>query len=183
VEEGSANPGLEWRRLNRRLQNRSGFIVVRVRIRVICEGKIKNANLRELDAEYAARIRHFADLRVEEVRPVAAQKPVRDGKLRRGEDQLLARIGAGYRVLLDPRGREYGSDEFAAWLGERQARGTAEVTFVVGGPDGFSEAFRSRADLLLALSRMTLTRDWARALLLEQIYRAFTILRGHPYAR
>ena len=61
--------------------------------------------------------------------------------------------------------------------------GTREVAFLVGGPDGLSAAFRERADLLLSLSRLTLTSDWARTLLLEQIYRGFTILRGFPYPR
>jgi 23S rRNA (pseudouridine1915-N3)-methyltransferase len=57
------------------------------------------------------------------------------------------------------------------------------LAFLVGGPEGFSSSFRRQADLLLALSPMTLTRDWARTLLLEQIYRGFTILRGYPYPR
>jgi len=57
------------------------------------------------------------------------------------------------------------------------------LAFLVGGADGFSSEFRNQADALLSLSRMTLTRDWARTLLLEQIYRGFTILRGFPYPR
>ncbi len=85
--------------------------------------------------------------------------------------------------MLDPRGREWTSEEFAQWLGQQALRGTRELVFVVGGPEGFSEAFRREADLLFSLSRMTLTRDRARTLLLEQIYRGLTILRGFPYAR
>jgi 23S rRNA (pseudouridine1915-N3)-methyltransferase len=85
--------------------------------------------------------------------------------------------------VLDERGRERTSEEFAEWLGREALRGTRELAFLIGGPDGFSAAFRQQADILLALSRMTLTRDWARTLLLEQIYRGFTILRGFPYPR
>jgi len=84
---------------------------------------------------------------------------------------------------LDERGREWSSAEFAEWLGQQALRGTRELVFLIGGPEGFSAAFRKEADVLLALSRMTLTHDWARALLLEQIYRGFTILRGYPYPR
>ena len=85
--------------------------------------------------------------------------------------------------MLDPRGREWTSEEFAKWLGDRTLDGTRELAFLVGGDRGFPAAMRDEADLLLALSRMTLTHDWACTLLLEQIYRGFTILRGYPYAR
>ena len=93
------------------------------------------------------------------------------------------RIGEGYTVLLDSHGREWTSQEFGEWLGQRALHGTRELVFVVGGPEGFSSAFREEADLLLSLSRLTLTHDWARTLLLEQIYRGFTMLRGYPYPR
>ncbi len=96
---------------------------------------------------------------------------------------MLGKLSGSCKVLLDPRGREWTSGEFAEWLGQQAVRGTRELAFLVGGPDGFSAAFRERADLLLSLSRLTLTRDWARTLLLEQIYRGFTILRGYPYSR
>ena len=85
--------------------------------------------------------------------------------------------------ILDQRGREFTSEEFAEWLGRQALRGRQELAFVVARPEGFSAAFRDQADLLLSLSRMTLTSDWTRTLLLEQIYRGFTILRGYPYPR
>jgi len=154
-----------------------------MRIRIICEGKTKDANLRAMQAEFRSRIAHFSEIVVEELPPA---KSAGDGKgkaLTPTERHLLEKLSGSYKVFLDARGREWTSEEFAEWLGEKALRGTREVAFVVGGPDGFSEAFRKQANLLLALSRMTLTRDWARALLLEQIYRGFTILRGYPYAR
>jgi 23S rRNA (pseudouridine1915-N3)-methyltransferase len=99
------------------------------------------------------------------------------------ERALLEKLRGATKVLLDERGRERTSQEFAEWLGQEALRGSRELAFLIGGPDGFSAAFRAEADVLLALSRMTLTRDWARTLLLEQIYRGFTILRGYPYPR
>ena len=154
-----------------------------MRIRLICEGKTKDAHLRALQAEYLKRLTRFTELAVEDIRPGRSATGARDGKLSAGERQLLAKLQNSTKILLDERGREWTSAEFAAWFGRQEMRGARELVFLVGGPEGFSAAFREQADSLLALSRMTLTHDWARTLLLEQIYRAFTILRGHPYPR
>ncbi|MGD0695948.1 MAG: 23S rRNA (pseudouridine(1915)-N(3))-methyltransferase RlmH [Terriglobia bacterium] len=154
-----------------------------MRIRVICEGKPKDAHLRALEADFRSRIAHFSEIVVEEIQPWRRRKGGRAESLSSAEQRTLEKLRGSYKVFLDGRGREWTSEAFAEWLGEHALRGTRELAFVVGGPNGFSEAFRKQADLLLALSRMTLTRDWARALLLEQIYRGFTILRGYPYPR
>lgn len=154
-----------------------------MRINIIWEGKTKDGHLRALQADYRERIAHFNDVTVQEL-AVARGSAGGDGnRLSSAEKLLVKKLGASCKVLLDPRGREWTSEEFAEWLGQQAVRGTRELAFLVGGPDGFSAAFRERADLLLSLSRMTLTTDWARTLLLEQIYRGFTILRGYPYSR
>ena len=154
-----------------------------MRIRLICEGKTRDAHLRGLQEEYLKRLTRFTELTLEEIRPWRFVAGARDGKLSTGERQLLAKMQDSTNILLDERGREWTSAEFAGWFGQQELRGAREMVFLVGGPDGFSTAIREQADSLLALSRMTLTHDWARTLLLEQIYRAFTILRGHPYPR
>jgi 23S rRNA (pseudouridine1915-N3)-methyltransferase len=154
-----------------------------MRIRVIWDGKTKDAHLRALQAEYQKRIQRFGDLVVEEIPSVRGGGGNRGKKLSTSERQLLERMRGAKRVVLDERGREWTSAEFAEWLGRQALRGARELAFLVGGPDGFSTQFRNQADVLLSLSRMTLTRDWARTLLLEQIYRGFTILRGFPYPR
>jgi 23S rRNA (pseudouridine1915-N3)-methyltransferase len=154
-----------------------------MRIRLICEGKTKDAHLRALQADYVKRISRFTELTVEERRPRRAASGTHDGKLSAGEHQLLARSQGCTKILLDERGREWSSAEFAAWLGQQELQGAKELAFLVGGAEGFSAAMRGQVDSLLALSRMTLAHDWARTLLLEQIYRAYTILRGHPYPR
>ncbi len=84
-------------------------------------------------------------------------------------------------VLLDSRGRHMSSEAFAAWLGARREDGSQHVVFAVGPADGWSEAARSRANLLLSLGQMTLAHALARLVMAEQIYRAYTILTGHPY--
>ena len=158
-----------------------------MRIRVIGEGKTKDAHLRALQADYARRIAHFSELVVEEIQPVrpSGGHSARSGEksLSSAERRLLERLRDSHKVFLDGRGREWTSEEFAEWLGQQALGGTRELAFLVGGTEGFSAAFRRQANLLIALSRMTLTRDWARTLLLEQIYRGFAILRGYPYPR
>lgn len=154
-----------------------------MRIRVLWQGKTKNTHLRALAGDYVARIKRFNELVIEELAGSRASHRTGPGQISAPEKRLLAKLGASTRVVLDPRGREWTSGEFAEWLGQQALRGTRELAFLVGGPEGFSEAFRKGAHLLLSLSPMTLTSDWARVLLLEQIYRAFTILRGYPYSR
>jgi len=158
-----------------------------MRIRVIAEGKIKDAHLRALQADYVRRITHFTEFALEEM-PVSRRSSSRRAGLEQSalapaERRLLDRLRGSYQVCLDSRGRQWTSEEFAEWLGQQAVRSTRELAFLVGGTEGFSNALRQEADLLLSLSTLTLTRDWARTLLLEQIYRAFTILRGYPYAR
>lgn len=144
-----------------------------MRIRLITEGKVKDAALRALEADYVARLKHFTELVIEETpRRGATKRGTKPGK-----------ASGSITVCLDASGREWTSQQFAGWLGKQALSGTREIAFLVGGPEGFTAAFKQQANLVLALSRLTLTHDWARVLLLEQIYRAFTILRGYPYAR
>jgi 23S rRNA (pseudouridine1915-N3)-methyltransferase len=89
--------------------------------------------------------------------------------------------GAAYAVLLDSRGKQMSSEEFAEHLGRLRDRGTQRVVFAIGPADGWSVAARERADLLLSLGRITLPHQLARVVLAEQVYRALTILAGHPY--
>jgi 23S rRNA (pseudouridine1915-N3)-methyltransferase len=86
-----------------------------------------------------------------------------------------------YAVLLDSRGQQYSSEEFAAHLGRVRDEGAQRVMLAIGPADGWSGAARKRANLLLSFGRMTLPHQLARVVLAEQVYRALTILAGHPY--
>jgi 23S rRNA (pseudouridine1915-N3)-methyltransferase len=152
-----------------------------MRIRVLWEGKTKNPDLRSLVGDYVERISKFNNIVIEQISPV--RKRGESAPLSAGERRLLEKLRGSVKVFLDPRGHEWTSEEFAAWIAKQAVRGTRELSFLAGDTEGFSAAFRGEADLLLSLSRMTLTHEWARALLLEQVYRAFTILRGFPYPR
>ena len=105
----------------------------------------------------------------------------------RSEEALLdwlERLGgrtAAVTVMLDSRGRQMTSEGFAAWLGARRDEGTQQIVFAVGPASGWSDAARTRAQLLLSLGPMTLAHSLARLVMAEQIYRAYAILTGHPY--
>ncbi len=103
------------------------------------------------------------------------------------EDALLAWLDrqqgrtAAVPVLLDSHGRQMTSEAFAAWLGARRDEGAQHIVFAIGPASGWSEAAREDAQLLLSLGPMTLAHALARLVMAEQLYRAFTILTGHPY--
>jgi 23S rRNA (pseudouridine1915-N3)-methyltransferase len=105
----------------------------------------------------------------------------------RSEDALMEWIGrqkartSPFIVLLDSQGRSMTSTAFAAWLGARRDEGAQHIVFAIGPADGWSPAARTRAGLLLSLGPMTMAHALARAVMAEQLYRAFTILAGHPY--
>lgn len=86
-------------------------------------------------------------------------------------------------VLLDERGKQYSSETLAAWIGRQRDDGQQQIVFALGPADGWTDADRARAGLLLSLGPMTLPHELARVVICEQIYRAFTILAGHPYHR
>jgi 23S rRNA (pseudouridine1915-N3)-methyltransferase len=140
-------------------------------IRVIAVGKLKDRRLAALIAEYARRIRPLAPFTLEEVRDGPPERVARD---------LLARLGSagGHSLViaLDERGEAVTSRDLAELLGRH-----GSLDFLVGGADGLDPAVR--ADRTLRLSRLTLTHEMARLLLVEQIYRGLTILRGMPYHR
>ena len=105
----------------------------------------------------------------------------------RSEDALFEWIDRQQRrapaiiVLMDSRGRQMSSENFAEWLGRQRDNGAQQIVFAIGPADGWSESSRKRATLLLSLGPLTLAHALARVVVAEQIYRAFTILTGHPY--
>ena len=153
-----------------------------MKLRFVWIGKTRRAPIRELVEEYIGRLRHFAPVEVTELRDRSDSDP-RQIIEREGED-ILARLGdAGFVVALDERGREMDSFQLAEFVERHRTGGTKQMTFVIGGHQGLSEAVRRRAGLVLALSRMTLTHELARVLLTEQVYRAFTIIHDLPYQK
>lgn len=150
-----------------------------MKIRVLWVGKSRDAWVKEAIAEYAGRIKHYAPIEICEVRD---EKGAEAEEMRRREcERLEKQIPPGATVvLLDERGDQPVSPALAAYVGKQRDAGVGEMVFVIGGAYGFSEEFRRRGRLL-ALSKMTFTHQMVRVFLLEQIYRAFTILNNEPY--
>lgn len=130
--------------------------------------------------EYVKRLPWTIQLREFEVK-----QNLPDLKLKEKESQLLLEaIDAHSKVIaLDERGKNLSSEEFAQLLGKWQEQGDSKVAFLIGGAPGHSDAVRQRADLLLSFGKLTWPHKMVRPMLAEQLYRAYTILTGHPYHR
>ncbi|HTM88366.1 MAG TPA: 23S rRNA (pseudouridine(1915)-N(3))-methyltransferase RlmH [Terriglobales bacterium] len=143
-----------------------------MKIKVAWIGKTKDPAIQALTAEYLKRLSAYAQLEALAVGSEAALLKLAARTANRAPSTL---------VLLDNRGRQFTSEEFARFLDEQQSRSPQPLLLAVGPADGFSEQARKGASLLLSLGKMTLPHELARVVLLEQLYRAFTILKGHPY--
>jgi 23S rRNA (pseudouridine1915-N3)-methyltransferase len=152
-------------------------------IQFIWVGKTRSSPIRSLSEDYLERLRHLVSCEVVEVRDVAKRRAVRDGEAITAEGAEIARFLPEHcrLVVLDERGLLVTSAEFARWFQSEQNRGTREIAFVIGGPEGISPAVSEKAHLALSLGKMTWTHEMSRALLLEQVYRAHCILRRIPY--
>ncbi|MBI2817554.1 MAG: 23S rRNA (pseudouridine(1915)-N(3))-methyltransferase RlmH [Acidobacteria bacterium] len=151
-------------------------------VRVFWIGKTRLPGIQELTEEYTRRLSRYCQFIGEEIRP-AKRKSGAPAGADKEESAMLARSSDSYLVVLDACGAQWNSEQFADWLKNREERGTRSITFCVGGSDGFSPEFRKQARLLLSLSPFTMPHELARVVLLEQIYRAWTILAHHPYPR
>ncbi len=143
-----------------------------MKIKIAWIGKTKEAAIASLTEEYLKRISRFV--------------PV-EGVTLRDEADLIAKFGGGSKsakctlVLLDSRGKEFSSEQFARFLGDYQDRNPLLLVFAIGAADGFSPEVKSTAQHTISMGKITLAHELARVVLLEQVYRAFTILKGHPY--
>lgn len=154
-----------------------------MQITLLAVGKCRQAGFREAAEDYARRLKHYAayeEIDVREAR-AAAHVPIEDVRRREGERLLEAVPANAHVVVLDPTGRPCTSEAFARRLSDLALAGKSRLAFLIGGAFGLSAAVRDRADWRLSLSSLTFPHELARVILLEQIYRAFTILRGEKY--
>jgi 23S rRNA (pseudouridine1915-N3)-methyltransferase len=153
-----------------------------MKLRILAVGKLKEPYSRAAVADYLARVRRTMTCEMIEVKDGSGERDER--RIRALEAQRLRAAIAGgdrFRVALDQGGRAFTSAEFADFLGERMNDGSRELVFMIGGPYGLEPDLRGECQLGLSLSRFTLPHQLARVVLVEQIYRALTILRGEPY--
>ncbi len=131
-------------------------------------GKSRDTHANQIAAEFIRRASRYAPTQMMEIRP--------------DKSDLWAKHPGGRMIFLDPAGKQYTSEAFSSLFAKAEMLGR-DLVFLIGGAEGLPPEWRERADLLLSLSSMTLPHELARAVLAEQIYRAFAILRGHPYPR
>ena len=154
-----------------------------MRIHLVFAGKTGFQDIDTAISRYVERLRHYVQVEVhvvkaEKLLPGAGEEAAR----RRESERLLkAVVRPGFLVAWDQRGREFDSGELAAFLEKLRDSGPAEVWMVIGGPLGLDEELVKKADAVLSLARMTFPHDLARLMVAEQLYRAFTILKGEPY--
>ena len=148
---------------------------MRLTLSVITSRK-KTRMLADMLKEFNARLGHYVTLQQEQfVSEAALYKSIQPNHLKKPGH------GTGKLVLLDARGQTMSSEQLAAWIGRERDSGTQHLHFAIGPADGWSKESRERADLLLSFGPMTFPHELARVMLAEQLYRAFTILAGHPY--
>jgi 23S rRNA (pseudouridine1915-N3)-methyltransferase len=143
-----------------------------MKLKIAWIGRTKEPAIQSLTAEYLKRIARYAEVEGLELRDEAAVVEFAAGKSHSKQRLTL--------ILLDPGGKQVSSEEFADFVQDHSTP-AVPVLFAIGGADGFSAEARKAASTRLSLGRMTLPHELARVVLLEQLYRAFTILRGHPY--
>lgn len=143
-----------------------------MRIHIAWIGRTKSPPIQSLTAEYLKRLSRFAACEARELPSEAALLKLAERSSGRTQPVL---------VLLDSRGRQLTSEEIANFLEYHQSHDTQELLLAVGPADGWSDATRAAAKSILSLGKITLPHELARVVLLEQLYRGFTILKGHPY--
>jgi 23S rRNA (pseudouridine1915-N3)-methyltransferase len=146
-----------------------------VKITIAWIGKTKEPAIASLTEEYVKRNSRYVLI---EGRPVRDETALLEISGRSSTTKVKPKSTL---ILMDSRGKEFTSELFASFLGDYQDRNPLPLVFAIGGADGFSDVTRAAAQQIISLGKITLAHELARVVLLEQIYRAFTILKGHPY--
>ncbi len=151
-----------------------------MKIKIAWIGKTKEAAIQSLTEEYLKRISRYAQVEGLTLRDEAALLQA-CGRVPLGRPGKKTSAAKSTLVVMDSRGKQFTSEELARFLGDYQDRNPLPLVFALGPADGFSEAASEAAQHTISLGRITLAHELARVVLLEQVYRAFTILKGHPY--
>jgi 23S rRNA (pseudouridine1915-N3)-methyltransferase len=154
-----------------------------MRIAILQTGKTNEKHVIEGIEIYSSRIKKYTGFEIITIPDLKNTRnmPGQEQKTKEGIKILLSVGKDDYVVLLDERGKEFRTAEFAEWLEKRIAASGKRIVFIIGGAWGFSEEVYSRADLRLSLSKMTFPHQLVRLLFAEQLYRALTIIKGEPY--
>ena len=154
-----------------------------MKINLILVGKTTSKEFQSIIDDYSERVTHYTPFEVTVIPELKNTKALSQEQQKTLEgDAILRQLqDSDYVVLLDEHGKELRSVEFATWMGKKQQTVSRRLVFIIGGPYGFSTAVYERANEKLSLSRMTFSHQMVRMIFIEQLYRAFTILKSEHY--
>jgi len=154
-----------------------------MKIILLAIGKTDDKHLNELISVYKNRLKHYVKFELDIIPDIKNAKNLSENQQKEKEGEIIIKKLAptDTLILLDEKGKEYRSTEFANFLQKKMNAGLKNLVLVIGGPYGFSDAVYKKASGKISLSKMTFSHQMIRLFIIEQIYRGFTILRNEPY--
>lgn len=154
-----------------------------MKITLVCIGKTDDKFIQEGIDKYLNRLKHYVTFNIVVIPDVKNVKNMSQAQQMEKESELFFKQinTLDFVVLLDERGKEFRSIEFSNYLEQRMVSGVNHMVFLIGGPYGFADKVRERANYLVSLSKLTFSHQMVRLFFVEQIYRAFSIMKGEPY--
>lgn len=154
-----------------------------MKIKLLTIGKTDDKNLAQLIAGYQKRLNHYIKFEIEVINDIKNAKNVSENQQKEKEGALILKriLPTDQLILLDEQGEGFRSVAFSRFLQKKMNSGIKQLVFVIGGPYGFSEAVYQKAHAKVSLSKMTFSHQMIRLFIVEQLYRAYTILRNEPY--
>lgn len=154
-----------------------------MKISLLCIGKTDDTYIKEGIDKYLKRLKHYIPFQLVEIPDVKNVKNMSEEQQREKEGELFLKTltNLDYVVLLDEHGKAFRSVEFSSYLEHKMINSTSHIVFLIGGPYGFAAKVKERANAKMSLSKMTFSHQMIRLFFAEQLYRAFTIMKGEPY--
>ncbi len=154
-----------------------------MKITFLTVGKTEDAYLKEGIEKYVKRLKHYTKLELIELNELKNTKALTPDQQKAKEAEIILKkiTPLDHVVLMDEKGTEYTSTQFSAYINKREVNSSATLIFIIGGPYGFDQSVYQRANDKISLSRMTFSHQMVRLFFVEQLYRAYTIMKGEPY--
>jgi 23S rRNA (pseudouridine1915-N3)-methyltransferase len=165
------------------LSSKNKFYIYDMKIKLVAIGKTDHKQLMELVSAYEKRLTHYVKFELKVIPDIKNVKNLSEKEQKEKEGALILKelTATDQLILLDEKGHEFRSLEFSRFLQKKMNSGIKQLVFVIGGPYGFSDAVYKKAQGKVSLSKMTFSHQMIRLFMVEQLYRAFTILKNEPY--
>lgn len=159
------------------------YLICKMRVTLLCIGKTDDGHLAAVMEKFQLRLKHYVNFNTVVIPDIKNSKHLSVDQQKAKEATLLAKqlLVGDHVVVLDERGKEFRSVDFAGYLNKLMVGSVQHVVFVVGGPYGVDDSVYQRANIKISLSKMTFSHQMVRVFFVEQLYRAFSILKGEPY--